>query len=64
MNEFTGDYYQCNSCGHIWDYNDVCPNCGKQKVTTLNAIELKTAITCIHEEVFRLNSMLEKHGDR
>jgi primosomal protein N' len=54
--EFTGDYYKCKYCGYIWDYMDVCPNCGEDKMNTLNAHEIK-------EEANRLLKMLEAHGD-
>lgn len=54
--EFTGDYYKCKYCGHMWDYMDICPNCGEDKMNTLNAHEVK-------EEANRLLKMLEAHGD-
>jgi hypothetical protein len=54
--EFTGDYYKCKYCGHMWDYMDICPNCGEDKMNTLNAQE-------VTEEANRLLKMLEAHGD-
>lgn len=54
--EFTGDYYKCKYCGHMWDYMDICPNCSEDKMNTLNANEVK-------EEANRLLKMLEAHGD-
>lgn len=55
--EFTGDYYKCKYCGHIWDYMDICPNCGENdKYNMLNANEVK-------EEAYKLLNMLEAHGD-
>ena len=56
MGEFTGDYYKCKYCGHIWDFMDVCPNCGEWKMNTLNPNEVK-------EEAKRLIDMLDAHGD-
>lgn len=55
--EFTGDYFKCESCGHIYDYNDVCPVCGKDCITELNAKE-------VNEIVDRIIDMLERHLDR
>lgn len=54
--EFTGDYYKCNDCGHIWDYMDICPNCGKDDTYTLNAHE-------VNEISERLINMLKLHAD-
>ena len=55
--EFTGEYWKCSKCGHIWDYNDACPNCGNSDdLENLNAAEVK-------EEADRLLTMLKAHGD-
>jgi len=56
MGEFTGDYYKCNSCGHIWDYMDICPNCGLDNMETINVDEITEIIT-------KLSGMLLEHGD-
>lgn len=39
--EFTGSYYRCLKCEHIYDYNDLCPECGSSDVEDINASEVK-----------------------
>lgn len=64
MGEFSGSYYRCNECGHIWDFNDICPNCGKDNQEDLNAHEVKQwSKACELDEYIRLTNMLEMHGD-
>lgn len=55
--EFTGSYYKCNKCKHIWDYNDFCcPECGAKEIEDINSEE-------INVEIDRLVNMLDSHGD-
>ena len=59
MNEFTGDYYKCNTCGHFWDYNDFhCPECGSEdfqdKPIGEEIVDIKT-------ELIRVNHMKDLH---
>jgi len=62
--EFTGDYNRCTDCGHIYDYNDSCPECGSTEIEGLNAKEVKQwAKASTNEENERLNKMLELHGE-
>lgn len=62
--EFTGDYHRCNDCGHIFDYWDLCPECGKDKIDELNAKEVMWWSECsIQKEQDRLDKMLSYHGD-
>ena len=62
--EFTGDYNRCMDCGHIYDYNDSCPECGGCEIEDLNANEVKKCSNaCSQEEAERLNNMLQLHGD-
>lgn len=58
MPEFTGDYSNCNNCGHIYDYNDLCPECGSGDITDMSAKEIKREF--IPGEVI---TMLESHDD-
>jgi len=62
--EFTGDYNRCTECGHIYDFNDICPECGQSEIEDLNAKQVKEwAKTSTYKEVERLNKMLELHDD-
>lgn len=61
--EFTGEYYKCNECEHIWDYMDICPFCGKDNQTTLNAKVVRDIALQMFDEQDRLKTMLESHGD-
>ncbi len=70
--EFTGTYYNCLDCGHIWDYDDdACPECGCHNETELNAKEVnKRARQLLIIRDFnknqigkRLIEMLKSHDD-
>lgn len=63
--EFTGDYYQCLDCLHIWDYSDShCPECGSQDEITLNANDvIMSAESQTEKERNILIKMLESHDD-
>ena len=63
--EFTGDYYKCMDCCHVWDYNDThCPECGSQDFETINSNEvIMTAESCDEKEQTRIAEMLKSHGD-
>ncbi|TSE05235.1 hypothetical protein [Aquimarina algiphila] len=64
MEEFTGTYYICDECSHIYDYDDLCPDCGSGFVTDLNANEVKQrALNEPVSEYRRLHDMLLKHDD-
>ena len=62
--EFTGDYYRCHNCGHIWDYIDLCPECGQddQEEISINEV-LSWSTFAIPEEAERIIKMLESHDD-
>ena len=62
--EFTGNYYKCNECNHIWDFMGICPNCGKDNQTDLNAKEVREIARKMFDEQDRLKMMLETHGER
>jgi hypothetical protein len=63
--EFTGTYWRCIECGHIWDYNDTCPNCGEDiMLHDINPHEvLHLSKMCTENEAGRLINMLHDHGD-
>jgi predicted RNA-binding Zn-ribbon protein involved in translation (DUF1610 family) len=63
--EFTGDYYRCEECLHIWDYMDICPNCGEDTAQeTLNANKVREwQNTATDYEAERLEEMLNAHDD-
>jgi hypothetical protein len=62
--EFTGNYNRCYDCKHIYDYEDVCPECGSGAIEDLNANEIKEiAENTKGEEAYMLYKMLELHGD-
>ena len=63
--EFTGDYYQCLDCLHIWDYMDsACPNCGSLDEEVLNANDvIMSAESQNTKEQKRLKQMLQLHDD-
>ena len=63
MEEFTGDYYKCNECSHIWDFIDICPNCGKDNQVDLNANEVNEYANTLFNKAERLKSMLQLHGE-
>lgn len=64
MQEFTGTYYKCNKCSHIWDYSDShCPNCGSQDETELNAKEVKEIALQMIAEGNAAIAMLKVHDD-
>lgn len=72
MNEFTGSYYECNKCHHIWDYSDsYCPECGNQYEIELNANEVreKSRLLLISIDKYlnvkglKLLDMLKSHDD-
>jgi len=62
--DFTGTYYRCNDCGHIFDYNDLCPNDSSENQEELNVREVKEWVkVATEQEQKRLEKMLESHGD-
>ena len=63
MGDFTGDYYKCTDCGYIYDYNDLCPNCGGSEIEDLNANEVNEYTNDCLENAKRLRNMLQLHGD-
>lgn len=63
--EFTGNYNRCTDCGHIYDYNDICPNCAGNEIEDLNAHEVnEIANVSIEKEAERLRNLLQLHGDK
>ena len=64
MGEFTGDYNRCSDCGHIYDFNDMCPDCGSENINELNANEVRDWVKgAVESEAYRLEKMLQSHGD-
>ena len=70
MGEFTGHYNKCQKCNHIYDFNDICPECGSDEVEDISAQEVLKTITRTDEyatkikgEKERLEEMLKKHDD-
>ena len=61
--EFTGEYYQCINCRHIWDYMDNCPGCGDGRQESISQEDIKSLILYMFNEQKRLKAMLESHGD-
>lgn len=63
--EYTGTYYNCLDCEHIWDYNDdACPNCGSKQMIDINPNEIKSIIEDQDtDEKIKLKNMLELHDD-
>lgn len=62
--KFTGNYNQCKNCNYIYDYEDLCPECGSDDTSDLNAKEVKKYSRDVSiKEQFRLMKMLELHGD-
>ena len=63
MKEFTGDYYKCSDCGHIWDYMEThCPECGSEDEETLNAKEVLEEASHLSYLSGKLIEMVESHG--
>ena len=61
---FTGHYNRCTICGHIYDFNDICPECSCDFIQDLNPSEVKYLLTISSkEEVKRIEKMLKLHGD-
>ena len=62
---FSGEYYKCTGCGHIYDYDDLCPECGSADTPCINANEIKQnwITNAGSEEDIRLTKMLDEHGD-
>lgn len=64
MEEFTGEYYHCEDCNHLWDYNDShCPNCGSENFGDLNANEVKEKANQMINEGKSALAMLKVHDD-
>ena len=59
MNEFTGDFYKCVDCFHVWDFNDFyCPECGSSKFEDINIHE---ELKATKEKVSDIAKMIEAH---
>ena len=54
---------KCVDCGHIYDYDDLCPECGGSEIEDLNANEVNEYTNDCLEKAERLKSMLKLHGD-
>lgn len=64
MEEFTGDYYKCQDCNHIWDYIDTCcPECGSENEETINAKEVRQEASQLDYLSSKLIDMVESHGN-
>jgi uncharacterized OB-fold protein len=63
MSEFTGTYNQCDKCGHIYDFNDICPECGSDDIMDIEVHEIKEIISEYQNNLKRLLEMLQKHDD-
>ena len=64
--EFTGDYYKCESCSHIWDYlDDRCPECGNTDTSDIPTIEVFAEMYKQKDRVEkkRLLNMLDSHDE-
>lgn len=58
--EFTDQYYKCENCKHIWDYDDdACPECGEQ--FAFNDINLDNHISKLEKEMQELVEMKNRH---
>lgn len=63
MGDFTGGYYKCTDCGYIYDYDDLCPDCGGNEIEDLNANEVNEYTNDCLKKAERLKDMLQLHGD-
>lgn len=64
MSGFTGDYYDCLDCGHIYDFDDICPNCGSGNVVEILPVDIvNKGMKFNIQEQKRLNYMLDMHDD-
>ena len=63
MNEFTGTYHKCMECGHIYDFDDLCPECGSSKIEEISADNIRRHIKRLDSKSIMLKSMLKSHGD-
>jgi len=62
--EFTGNYNLCGDCNHIYDFNDVCPECSSNDIQDINSNEVKEFIGKGNvKEDIRLKTMLIRHDD-
>ena len=62
--EFMGSYNQCQSCNHIYDYEDLCPQCGSDEINELNEREVKIySRDRLIKEQFRLMKKVNKYTD-
>jgi hypothetical protein len=62
--EFTGSYYKCFDCYHIYDFDDCCPECGSGNVEDINANEVKEIAKTRHSsDRLKLLIMLGSHDD-
>lgn len=56
--EFTGEYYKCNYCQHVWDYMDsACPECGSGDTEDFN---IDKEIEAINDNLQHLQAYKEE----
>ncbi len=58
MNEFTGDFYKCLKCKHVWDWNDTCcPECSGD----FEDVNIHEELDQAKLEVERISNMIKAH---
>lgn len=62
--EHTGSYYKCEKCNHIYDFMDICPECGSDDTHDISAEDVKEHIEKLNMRVEELEIMLQSHGDK
>ncbi len=61
--EFTGTYHKCNNCNAIYDFNDICFECGSDDVGDVSKEGIREHIEKLNMDVEQLEIMLQSHGD-
>ena len=63
MGDFTGKYYVCSRCKHVYDFKKSCPCCGSNIISEISSDEVKDEVFRIRSETNRIIDMLNSHGD-
>jgi tetrahydromethanopterin S-methyltransferase subunit B len=61
--EFTGTYNKCENCERIYDFNDICPDCGSDDVYDISVEEIREHIEKLEVQASDLEIMLQSHDD-